>query len=47
MGPVRGQSYKEWAESLSPEDVEAILRAHYENEIEHMLDIDAEAQQER
>lgn len=47
MGPVRGQSYDEWSESLSPEDIESIIRAHFDNEMQHMLDIDAEAQQER
>lgn len=44
MGPTLNQSYTQWRDSLSPEDVESLLRAHYENELQHLLDMEADAQ---
>lgn len=44
MGLVRGMSYHEWFNTLTLGDIDAILRAHYENELEHMADIDADAE---
>lgn len=43
---VRGMSYHQWFNTLTLGDIDAILRAHYENEIEHMADIDADAESE-
>lgn len=44
MGPILNQSFNNWVESLSETDVEAILRAYYENEHQHLLDMEADAQ---
>lgn len=44
MGPVRGQSYQDWRDQLSSDDAEAILRAHFENELQHLLDMDTDAE---
>lgn len=44
MGPTLNQSFYSWLESLSPADMKAILRAHYENEREHLVDMEADAQ---
>ena len=44
MGPILGQSYADWKAALSPEDVDAILAAHYENELQHILDMQADSQ---
>ena len=42
--PRMGQSFDDWVLQLSNEDITALLRAHYENEYQHMLDMDADAQ---
>ena len=34
----------EGLESLSPADMKAILRAYYDNEHQHLLDMEADAQ---
>lgn len=44
MGLKRGQTYNQWYDTLTLGDIHEILRAHYDNEMQHMQDIDADAE---